>query len=963
MATFTGTGADEIITPDFVSPSVVWNGRPAPSSEADTIYAGGGNDIVAGGGGNDTAYLGAGDDRFIWNPGDGRDTIYGGAGFDTLEMNLGSNDDVVEIAAEGSLARVLFPQNLNPVILTLSEVERIELLPSWGADSITVNDLSGTSVRQVAINLAAKAGDTRGDGRNDKVTVIGTAAGDTIVIEGTSDLVTIKGLPAEVTIANLDGTRDRLIVDGGGGFDAIDASKLAPSAVAVTLRGGAGDDYLFGGAGDDILEGGTGADFMKGGGGSDTASYANAASAVTVNLETGRGTAGEANGDYLVEIDNIIGSAFNDTLIGNSADNAFKPGRGANVVYGGGGQDTIDYADAIRNMIVDLGEGSARLIGHDNEDDLLFSIENVVGSIYSDRLTGDHRDNVLEGMAGGDTLDGRGGNDTASYSRSTGAVTVDLGDPSKTGWGHAEGDTLISIENIIGSAHADTLSGDSGDNVLTGGAGNDKLTGREGNDTLIGGTGNDTYFVMTAGDKVVEKAGEGTDTVISLIDYALTAHVENLELSGQRAANGTGNNLDNTITGNALDNVLDGRAGKDTMIGGAGNDTYIVDNAGDKVVEKAGEGDDTVRSSVTYTLPANVENLILTGDKAIDATGNGLANLLRGNKGDNVLDGKGGADTMIGGDGNDTYVVDNAGDIVSEKPGGGFDTVRSSISYTLGAEIEKLVLTGNAAINGSGNALDNVIIGNAAANTLYGGAGDDQIDGRGGADTMIGGAGNDTYFVDNIGDKVVELAGGGIDTVVSSVAIVLGEEIEHLRLVGGGAEGSAKAKASVSGLNGTGNALANQMTGSAAGNVIDGAGGNDVIAGKGGNDRLFGGDGNDILSGGLGRDVLVGGKGKDRFLFDEGLGRGNADRIKDFGFGKDKIVLDTALFGGLEAGKLAKKAYVEARSAKDRNDRIVYEKKEGKLYFDADGKGGAKAVLFARVDKALDLSHGDFLVV
>ena len=861
MATFTGTDADEIITPEFVSPTVTASGASAPSGEADTIYGGNGNDTVAGGGGNDTIYLGGGDDRFIWNPGDGRDTVYGGTGFDTLEMNGSSGDDAVEFAAHGSSVHVLMPASSNPVILNLAGMERIEFLASWGTDSVTVGDLTGTSAQQVAVDLAARAGQNAGDNRTDTVTVRGSAAGDTIQVDGDANLVTIRGLAAEITIANSDGLGDRLIIDGGGGVDSIDATKLAPGAVAITLRGGAGDDYLFGGAGDDILEGGTGADFMKGGAGIDWASYANAASGVIVSLRLGRGTGGEADGDYLVEIENLIGSAFNDTLIGDNGDNIFRPGRGADVIYGEGGSDTVDYSDAPWFMRVDLGEGYGRLHGHEDEDDLLFGIENIIGSIYQDSLIGNGRNNILEGMAGGDRLNGGGGIDTASYSRSGSSVTVDLGEPSNTRGGHAEGDTLISIENLIGSAHHDVLSGDDGDNVLDGGAGADKLTGRGGNDTLIGGRGNDTYFVMTAGDTVVEKAGEGNDTVVSLIDYTLTAHVENLELNGERALKGTGNGLDNTIKGNRFDNILDGRGGNDVLIGGTGDDTYVVDRAGDTVVEKAGEGHDTVRSSASYTLSNHVEDLVLTGNKAIDATGNGLDNRLVGNKADNLLDGKGGADTMIGGEGNDTYIVDHAGDIVSEKAGGGIDTVRSSISYVLGAELEKLVLTGSMAISG------------------------------------------------------------------------------------------------------TGNAAANQMTGNAASNVIDGGGGNDTLEGKGGNDHLIGGAGRDVLSGGLGRDVLVGGKGKDSFLFGEALGRAHVDRIEDFRPGKDKILLDSSMLGGIVEGKLGKKAFVEGNAAKDGKDRVIYNEAKGKLSFDADGKGGAKAVLFARVDKGLELSHSDFLIV
>ena len=201
------------------------------------------------------------------------------------------------------------------------------------------------------------------------------------------------------------------------------------------------------------------------------------------------------------------------------------------------------------------------------------------------------------------------------------------------------------------------LTGNSGDNVLDGGVGAD---------TMIGGLGNDTYIVDNPGDVVIENPNEGIDTVQSSITYTLGANIENLTLTGIASINGTGNSLNNIITGNSADNVLDGGTGADTLIGGLGNDTYVVDNSGDVVIENANEGTDTIQSSVTYTLPVNVENITLTGTSNINATGNELNNVLTGNSGDNILDGGAGSDTLIGGLGNDTYVVDNPGDVVIE---------------------------------------------------------------------------------------------------------------------------------------------------------------------------------------------------------------------------------------------------------------------------------------------------------
>ena len=380
-----------------------------------------------------------------------------------------------------------------------------------------------------------------------------------------------------------------------------------------------------------------------------------------------------------------------------------------------------------------------------------------------------------------------------------------------------------NIENVIGSKYDDTLSGNDIANLLVGGEGSDALDGGDGNDTLnggagadqmSGGAGNDAYVVDNISDVVTENASAGSDTVYASVDYRLTANVENLVLQGS-AAQGYGNALGNAIYGTGGDNILDGDAGADSMYGGAGNDAYFLDNIGDSVFENPNEGSDTVYATANYRLGANVEYLVLQGS-AMQGYGNALSNAIYGSSADNLLDGDAGADSMYGGAGNDAYFLDNIGDSVFENANEGSDTVYATANYRLGANVEYLVLLGGA-VQGYGNALSNAIYGTSADNLL---------DGDAGADSMYGGAGNDAYFLDNIGDVVVENANEGSDTVYATANYRLGANVEYLVLLGGAVQGY-------------GNALSNAIYGTGADNLLDGDAGADSMYGGAGNDAYF----------------------------------------------------------------------------------------------------------------------------
>ncbi len=679
---------------------------------------------------------------------------------------------------------------------------------------------------------------------------------------------------------------------GKGGDDTLNGD-----AGDDTLYGEAGNDTLNGSDGNDILDGGTGADAMNGGLGNDTYYIDNVGDTVSEVLSGGIDTvmttiAYSLAGLY-VENATLTGTAGL-TLTGNSLDNILTGNSGNNTLNGGDGNDTLNGGTGADTMVGGLGDDTYYV---DNASDVITEVssggtDTVISSITFDMsgkyvenatlsgtaalsLTGNSFDNVLTGNSGVNTINGGDGNDTIDGGGGADTLIGGLGNDTYiinnagvaiTEVASGGTDTVISsitydmtgkyVENgtlsgttainLTGNSFDNMLTGNSGINTLNGGDGNDTLDGGGGADTLIGGLGNDTYIINNAGVTISEVLAGGTDTVISSITYDLTGiNVENAMLSGTSGLNLTGNSFDNMLTGNSGNNTLnggdgndtlDGGAGVDTLIGGLGNDTYFVDNAGDVVTEVASGGVDIVYSTVTYTLTnIYVENATLLGTNNLDLSGNTLDNVLTGNSGINTLngndgndtlDGGGGADTLIGGLGNDTYLINNTGVTISEVQAGGTDTVISSITYDLtGINVENATLVGTADLNLTGNLLDNVLTGNAGNNTFFGG---------GGADTMIGGAGNDIYNVDNVNDVVIESAGNGIDTIVSSVSYSLaGQYVDILTLTGTG------------NLNATGNTLDN------------------TLIGNSGNNLLSGGSGNDTLNGGLGADVLDGGAGTD----------------------------------------------------------------------------------------------------
>ncbi|MCX7086903.1 MAG: putative Ig domain-containing protein [Methylococcales bacterium] len=579
------------------------------------------------------------------------------------------------------------------------------------------------------------------------------------------------------------------------------------------------------------------------------------------------------------------------------------------------------------------------------------AVDTLTGGVGNDTLNGLAGNDILLGNAGNDRLDGGVGNDTMKGGLGDDTYLLDsvsdsiienlnegidsaLSSVTYTLPANVEMLTLTGIGALSGTGNVldNTLIGNAAVNTLNGGAGNDRLDGGAGADKLLGGIGNDIYVVDNISDVVTENSNEGTDTVEASVTFTLSNNVENLTLIGIAAINGTGNTLNNSLRGNSAANTLNGGVGADTLIGDADNDIYIVDNTLDVVTELLNEGTDLLQSSVTYTLPANTENLTLTGAVAINGTGNVLDNSLTGNSaansllgaaGNDRLDGGAGGDTLQGGLGDDTYVVDAINDVLTENANEGNDSVEASISYSLGINLENLLLIGTTAINGTGNTLNNFLIGNSAANTLTGGAGNDRLDGKAGADKLLGGIGDDTYVVDISTDLATENANEGNDTVESAITYALGNNLENLTLIGSTA------------INGTGNSLINSIMGNTA---------------------------NNTLNGGLGNDTLAGGSGIDHFMFSSALGSSNIDTITDFTLGSDKLDLSKALFtafSGIAVGSSLNNTEI--------GNHLLYNATSGILAYDADGTAGAgvaiQIALLGIVNHPIAIQGVDFNII
>ncbi len=835
------------------------------SAFADTLTGSGTGNLLIGGDGDDSLMGAAGSDTLVGLA--GNDTLGTGIG-GAESLDGGTGRDTADFTWRGESVAVLLTDDIEANSGTA--LVSIENVIGSAFDDILFGDADANW-------LDGGAGDDVIDGGAGDDTLRGGVGND--VLDGNTgrDLVSFAGDPGPVVAdlgegsASGTGTETLISIESALGTDFDDS--IIGSDVGNWLGGGAGNDTLLGGLGNDTLNVGIdGADSLDGGDGRDTADFSGRPAAVTVLLAD---SIEADSGTVLVDVENVIGTSFDDVILGDAEANYLDGGAGDDVIGGedendtlvgglgddvldgGDGQDMASYAAAAGPVVVDLADESASGEG----TDALTSIESARGSAFDDSITGssvanwlggglgndtlsglEGNDSLLGGAAGADALDGGSGRDTADFSERGAEVTVLLADGIEA----SSGTTLVNIENVVGTSFDDVIVGDAQANWLNGAAGDDVVSGEAGNDTVLGGTGDD-----------VLDGGEGRD----LVDFSSGAGPVVVDLGAESASGaGTdaltsfesalGTSLDDALTGNALGNWLGGGAGNDTLVGGLGDDSLAVGAGGAESLD-GGEGRDladfSARDAAVTVLLADgieadsgtvlvgIENVVGTAEDDV-IVGDAERNWLNGGAGDDVVSGEGGNDTLIGGTGDDILdggegrdLADFSGDagpvvvdLGAESASGAGDDVLISIESALGTGLAD-ALTGSDAANWLG--------GGAGNDTLVGGLGDDSLAlGLGGAESLDGGEGRDLADFSGRDAPVTVLLADGIEAESGTVLVA----IENV----------------------VGTAGDDVIIGDAQANRLDGGAGDDVVEGAEGDDTLIGGLGDDVLQGGTGVDFV-----------------------------------------------------------------------------------------------------------
>jgi Ca2+-binding RTX toxin-like protein len=921
------------------------------------------------------------------NPGDnlldglgGKDVMVGGLGNDTFVVDA-AGETVTEALNGGTdLVRAAVNYVLG------ANLEQLELTGAL--------HLSGTG-NALDNTLTGNGGNNTLDGKGGSDVYVGSDGDDTYIISDAGDSVDASGGDS--------GSDTVRVALAGSAYLDLSGKPLLENVVytgvgAAALFGNAAANKLTGNAAANTLDGSTGADVMTGMAGNDTYVVDDSSDQIVDSAGVDTVQAG-ASFTLAAGLENLTltgTGTFAGT--GNAAANTMRGNTGANVLEGLGGNDTyyVQTGDVVLELVgggtdtvfLQLGYGEDYYLA-DNVERVTITGEQSNGVQANDLanlVTGDASANWMDGRLGRDTMIGGAGDDTY-YVDMAGETLTELAgggtDEVRSSVSWTLGATFENLR-LLGDANINGL-GNAQDNWLLGNDGNNVLNGGAGNDGYGVSLGNDTYWLSDAGDEIYSGTDDGEDTFLvrladsPYLDLTDWSSVEHLVFAGTGNPYIYGNAAANSLTGGAGSDTLVGLGANDSLVGGAGNDYLVGDGAAPSGVGTGGGGD-----GIIIVVSAGNDTLI-------------------GGAGHDFLDGNTGNDSMVGGAGNDEYYVGELSDVASEAGGSGVDTVNASISWTLGAGLERLTLLLSSGLSGTGNELGNLILGNGAANNLSGLAGNDTLQGGEGNDTLSGGAGSDS-LVGGEGEDLISggagvdrlIGGGGYDVFLVGAGEYAAAEVyqggdsvgEHsedaFRYTGdtaatltlannltgvahveiASADGShagtaainVNAAAALAVVNMFGNAGANLFTGNAGYNFLAGYEGNDSLVGAGGDDSLHGGDGADVLNGGAGNDTLnggdFGGSWNDRFVFAAALGAANVDTVEEFSVDGDKLVLDDDFFVGIgPLGALKDTAFVSGSgvvAAADPSDRIIYDSATGKLYFDGDGTGVAKsAVLFA----------------
>jgi Ca2+-binding RTX toxin-like protein len=658
----------------------------------DLLLGGDGNDLIVGGRGNDTALMGAGDDIFVWNPGDGSDIVEGQDGHDEMLFNGANINEKIDLSANGG--RLRFTRDVAAIVMDTNDVEKVTFTARGGADLITINDLSGTDVTEVSLNLESTPGSLTGDGAVDTVIVNGTNGDDTAVIAGAGMNYTVTGLSALVSVVGSEGVFDQLTVDGNAGNDVLNASPLPDGVVKLTLDGDAGNDAINGSQGADVLLGGDGGDLFIPGRGDDL----------------------------------VLMGAGNDSAVWN-------PGDGNDVLEGQDGFDTMVFNGANINEKFDFSANGSRLrftrdVGNIVMDTAGIEQVNLNAQGGADLisihdLTGTGVTNINANLGssqfgGGDSsidtviVDGTAGADNILVASNViGGVKIGgLGTAIQISFPDPDDQLTISALGGDDTVDASSLAAGVMDLTLNGGAGADILIGSQGDDLIIGSTGNDTELMGAGDDISLWNPGDGSDIVegqsgTDTMEFNGANINEKIDLS----ANGTRLRFTRDVAAivmdtNGLERVnITARGGTDTITVHdlSGTDVSEVninlestpgsglgDGAADAVVVEGTNGADVATASgdasgVSVNGLAAQVNIIgveaandrltinaLDGDDAVVATGltaTAIQFQANGGNGDDILIGGDGNDTLTGGAGDDVLEGGPGLDVLDGAPG------------------------------------------------------------------------------------------------------------------------------------------------------------------------------------------------------------------------------------------------------------------------------------------------------